>query len=418
MSVRLIRRLISLAFGITLAVPGCTRPETRVALGPQSLQPEVRIGLGVGLSSVVIGGGAGLAVLGPDSAIRAEVPPAAAVTITPQSGGLGLTGALSWSPAPGEALTFAPLGPDGFVRVGSKDYRGRVTVFAASNGLTVVNQLGLENYLAGVISAEMGRRDSNEIQALYAQAVISRTYAMRNRGRWNPIGFDFYATVADQAYGGVSAETPLGWQAVNGTGGMVVTWRGEPIDGFFFSTCGGRTAKGTEVFAAADRPYLNGIDDVDANGVAYCRISPRYQWRTEWSGEVLRDILRESIPASLGTSISSRAVIQSVQVAERSASDRVSRLTLSIDGQDLNAVGPAVRQVLRPSRGELLRSSIFTLSQSRASGRVVRLVAEGRGAGHGVGFCQWGAVGRARAGQSYAEILAAYFPDTELERIY
>jgi stage II sporulation protein D len=198
----------------------------------------------------------------------------------------------------------------------------------------------------------------------------------------------------------------------------VVTWQGEPNDGFFFSTCGGKTAKGTEVFAAADRPYLNGIDDVDANGVAWCRISPRFEWRAEWSGEALRDILRESVPASLGTSISSRAVIQSVQVAERSASDRVSRLTLSIDGQDLNAVGPAVRQVLRPSRGELLRSSIFTLNQSRASGRVVRLVAEGRGAGHGVGFCQWGAVGRARAGQSYAEILAAYFPDTELERIY
>jgi stage II sporulation protein D len=282
----------------------------------------------------------------------------------------------------------------------------------------VVNRLALESYLAGVVSAEMGRRDSTEVEAVMAQAVVSRTYATRNRGRWAVNGFDFYATVADQVYGGVSAETPLAWWAVTATAGQVIMYEGSAIDGFFFSTCGGQTAKGTEVFAGAERPYLVSISDTDASGQAFCRISPRYDWREEWSGEALRDIFRESIPSALGTTVSSRAVVQSVRVAERSPSGRVARLSLVIDGRELSAVGPAVRQVLRPARGEILRSSMFLLHETHGRGRVSRLVAEGHGAGHGVGMCQWGAVGRARAGQRYGEILAAYFPNTEIERLY
>lgn len=369
------------------------------------------------MASVTLGGGSALAV-SVAGAPRAEVAAGATLTATSAPGGIRFSGALSWNPAPGESLAFTPIDPGGFVKFGARDYRGSVILFAGRNGITAVNRLGLESYLAGVVSAEMGRRDSSEAQALMAQAVVSRTYAMRNRGRWSALGFDLYATVSDQVYGGVAAETPLAWRAVTGTAGQAVTYDGGPIDGFFFSTCGGRTARGTEVFTGADRPYLLSIEDTDAGGQAYCRISPRFDWRAEWSGEGLRDIFRESIPAALGTSIASRAVIQSVRVGERSPSGRVARLNLAIDGRELAATGSAVRQVLRPSRGELLRSSVFTLSDMTSRGSVTRLVAEGHGAGHGVGLCQWGAVGRARAGQLYGEILAAYFPNTELERLY
>jgi stage II sporulation protein D len=357
-------------------------------------------------------------VTGAGGVTRAEVPSGAAVTASAIENGFRFVGALSWSPAPGESLAFSPVDPGGFVRIGNREYRGAVVLFSGRNGITVVNRLGLESYLAGVVSAEMGRRDSTEEEAVMAQAVVSRTYAVRNRGRWHALGFDYYGTVADQVYGGVSAETPMAWQAVTATAGQVVTYGGSPIDGFFFSTCGGRTAKGTEVFAGAERPYLVSIQDTDASGLAYCRISPRFDWRNEWSGESLREVFRESVPAALGTTVGSRAVIQSVKVGELSPSGRVARLLLAIDGRELVAAGPAVRQVLRPARGELLRSSIFTLSETRAGGRLNRLVAEGHGAGHGVGLCQWGAVGRARVGQRFPEILAAYFPNTEIERLY
>ena len=338
--------------------------------------------------------------------------------MTSSGAGLRIAGALSWDPAPGETLAFAALDPSGFVRVGSQDYRGQVHAYAGRNGVTLVNQVGLESYLAGVVSAEMGRRDSADEQAVMAQAVISRTYATRNRGRWRTLGFDLYPTVVDQVYGGVSTETPLGWRTVTGTAGQIVAYQGEAIDGFFFSTCGGKTAEGTEVFANAARPYLVSIDDVDATGQAYCRISPRYDWRQEWSGEALRDILRESVAATLGRAVSARAVVQSIRIADLSPSGRVARLTIGIDGQQVEANGPAVRQVLRPARGELLRSSVFTLRETTVRGSIARLVVDGHGAGHGVGLCQWGAVGRARAGQTYREILAAYFPHTDLERLY
>jgi stage II sporulation protein D len=405
---------------LSLLLAGCTRPETNapVTIGPRSAEPEIRIGLGVGLPSVTLGGGSALAVTGAGGTARAEVPPGSTLTATSAGGAIRFSGALSWTPAPGESLAFSPIDPTGFVTLGPRTYRGTVILFAGQSGLTVVNRLGLESYLAGVVSAEMGRRDSAEEQALMAQAVVSRTYATKNRGRWNTLGFDLYATVSDQVYGGVSAETPLAWRAVTATAGQVVMYGGAPIDAFFFSTCGGRTARGTEVFSGADRPYLVSVEDADPSGAAYCRISPRFDWRNEWSGEGLRDILRESIPATLGTTVSSRAVLQSVRIGARSPSGRVARLTLAIDGRELSATGPAVRQVLRPARGELLRSSIFTLSETMSGGHLTRLVAEGHGAGHGVGLCQWGAVGRARAGQRYAEILAAYFPNTEIERQY
>ena len=80
--------------------------------------------------------------------------------------------------------------------------------------------------------------------------------------------------------------------------------------------------------------------------------------------------------------------------------------------------GPNVRQVLRPPSGDLLRSNDFSLTVTRVGRRVTRLVADGAGAGHGVGFCQWGAVGRSRAGQDYERILEAYYPGATLERPY
>jgi stage II sporulation protein D len=77
-----------------------------------------------------------------------------------------------------------------------------------------------------------------------------------------------------------------------------------------------------------------------------------------------------------------------------------------------------VREVLRPASGEILRSTAFSLRATSANGEVTHLSVEGSGAGHGVGFCQWGAIGRARAGRRYPEIIAAYYPGTNLERFY
>ena len=110
--------------------------------------------------------------------------------------------------------------------------------------------------------------------------------------------------------------------------------------------------------------------------------------------------------------------MRDLRVTGISASGRVSRLTIDLDRSSVNVDGPLIRQVLRPASGDLLRSSTFTLTATGAGRKVTHLVVDGAGAGHGVGFCQWGAVGRSRAGHDYQQILAAYYPGVTLEHLY
>jgi stage II sporulation protein D len=328
-----------------------------------------------------------------------------------------MTGAGGLTSSAFEALTLVPAG-DSPIWVNGKPYRGRAEVLRDRTGLTVVNRLPMESYLLGVVSAEMGRRSSSEQAALRAQAVVSRTYAFRNLRRWRAEGFDLYATVSDQAYGGVRAETPEGRAAVSETRGRILTYDGAPIEAFYYSTCGGRTADGLEVFRGASKPYLRSAADVAPHGTAYCSISPRYHWREEWSGSSLRAVLARYLPnpSRLSRNLDQLA---DIRVTRRTGSGRVDELVVSAGGSELRVNGQSnIRQVLRTPGGDLLRSTAFTLVVSGAGSNVSHLVAEGSGAGHGVGLCQWGAVGRARAGQGHEEILAAYYPGTRLERRY
>jgi stage II sporulation protein D (peptidoglycan lytic transglycosylase) len=317
-----------------------------------------------------------------------------------------------------EAMALASSDPSAPVRINGRTYHGLVEVLRGRVGVTVVNRLGIENYLQGVVSAEMGRRTSEEQAALRAQAVVSRTYALRNLGRWKSRGYDVSATVSDQVYGGLSFETPEGRAAVIETRGRVLTYNGAVIEAFFYSTCGGRTADGFEVFRGAARPYLRSIPDRAGNGSIYCSISPRYHWREEWSGEALRATLQRNLPAVAGGRSGPVARVSDIRVTRRTASGRVDQIAIALGGPEILVDGLGIREVLRSSSGELLRSNAFELTATGAGSGVTRLTVDGMGAGHGVGFCQWGAVGRARAGQGFEQILAAYFPGTRLERRY
>ena len=120
----------------------------------------------------------------------------------------------------------------------------------------------METYLVGVVSAEMGRRSPASRRRSARRRSSPGPSRCGTCGRWDAQGFDLYASVADQVYGGAASETPEGRAAVEATRGRILTYGGAPIDAFFYSTCGGRTADGTEVFRAADRPYLRSVPDV------------------------------------------------------------------------------------------------------------------------------------------------------------
>jgi len=404
---------------VAAVVFGCANPQpAALPAGPIPGEVNVQIGLMVGVPSVALGGDAALTVTEPDGRRLLDIPAGEVWRATITGGSIALT---TTAGVPVNSVTqalVAPADSTAPVRVNGRLYRGTLALLRDRTGLTVVNQVGLEAYLLGVVSGEMGRREPSEREALKAQAIVSRTYAVRNLGRWRADGFDLQPTVADQVYGGIGAETPEARDAVSETRGQIVAWQGQPIDAFFFSTCGGRTADGAEVFRGGDRPYLRSVPDIDPNGTAYCSISPRFRWNEEWTGDALRAVLRRSLPDALGFPASRVTGVRDVRITGRTPSGRVGQLTVVLDDDDVQVDGPRVRQVLRTTTGDILRSNTFNLTVSRSGRRLTRLVADGNGNGHGVGLCQWGAVGRARMGQDYRQILAAYYPGTELERLY
>jgi stage II sporulation protein D len=143
------------------------------------------------------------------------------------------------------------------VRYNGKAYRGRIEVFVNARGLlTVVNVVPLEEYLLGVVPAELGLP---QLEAQKAQAVAARTYAIANIGTYGRQGFDMVPTVWSQVYKGVSIETRMGTQAVRETRGIIATHGGKPIMAYYTSTCGGRTENSENVFDHAE-PYLRGVE--------------------------------------------------------------------------------------------------------------------------------------------------------------
>lgn len=384
-----------------------------------SIEPAIRVGLSLGESTLVIGGGAALLLTGGDGGGLTELSAGATAQVVEDGAGATVRARIGGVSTPATpALTIRPVDSTGFVRVGGREYRGNVVVTPTPTGLRAVNVVSIEAYVAGVVNAEMGRRPPEDSEAVSAQAVVSRTVAMRSLGRYRIRGYDLVSTIADQAYGGVPSETAMGWAAVRATRGEVLTAAGAVIEAFFHSTCGGRTEAVEEVFSGAPQPYLRSISDRDPAGQAYCSISPRFRWREEWTPETLGRTLSSNARLA-GIEAESAGRPADLQIGARSVSGRAAELILIAGGRAQAIRGQQIiRQVLRGTDGGWLRSTQFSLQATRTGGRIVRIVAEGGGNGHGVGMCQWGAVGRARAGFSYQAILGAYFPGTEIRRLY
>lgn len=153
------------------------------------------------------------------------------------------------------------------VRYNDRPYRGRIEVFANPRGhLTVVNELPLEDYVRGVVANELSPGGYPAIEALKAQAIAARTYALRNRGQFMSEGFDVLPTTRSQVYRGLVSENPLSTRAVDETRGLIATYNGEPINALYTSTCGGHTEDSENIFNEAV-PYLRGRECA-AEGIA------------------------------------------------------------------------------------------------------------------------------------------------------
>ena len=158
----------------------------------------------------------------------------------------------------GPRVLLIPLDPEP-VRVGDKAVRGEIVLRPGAAGIAAINVLNLEAYLRGVVPAEMGPRTFPLIEALKAQAVAARTYAVAHLGDHAAEGYDLCDSPACQAYEGVGVEQPLTDRAVQETAGEIVTYRGQPIDAMYQSTCGGHTEDAGALFPGRAEPYLKGV---------------------------------------------------------------------------------------------------------------------------------------------------------------
>jgi stage II sporulation protein D len=305
-----------------------------------------------------------------------------------------------------------------FVQYNGKRYRGEVWFVPSDSGVIVVNRLPVEDYLRGVVPLELGTRSPADRAALEAQSIAARSYAyIRVPGPGAPEltgGWHMLATVQNQVYGGVEVEHPIVNQAIDATTGLVLRYAGQTVDAPYFSSCGGRSATPREAWRdAKEEPYLHVDDDTDpTTGRPYCDISPRNHWVEELSEQQISDAVRRALEAQGATRPQAPAV-RAVEVTQRTASGRVATLVFRTDRGDVSVGARDVRYVLRDVRGAMLSSTYFSIErESRGGTRVTGVTLRGNGNGHGVGMCQWGAMGRARAGQDARTILRHYYPGT------
>jgi stage II sporulation protein D len=256
----------------------------------------------------------------------------------------GTSGAMFSSSAP---VVFASDDEkDAPVRFNDRPYRGRIEVFTNLRGsLTVVNELGLEDYVRGVVANELSPGGYPAIEALKAQAVAARTYALKNRGQFMAQGFDLLPTTRSQVYRGLTSEQPLSTRAVDETRGIIATFAGEPINALYTSTCGGRTEDSENIFNDAV-PYLRGRECA-ADHASF----DRFVIRTTRTPAELRDdehvaLVRDvSLLLTQNFSTLQERVSDSWLAAEASVSEvrnwianvaRIARQTMPAAGDDVN----------------------------------------------------------------------------------
>ncbi len=306
----------------------------------------------------------------------------------------------------------------GDVRVAGREYRGAVAWVATDSGVLAVNHVPLEDYLRGVVPLEIGERSPGERAAVQAQAIAARSYTVtrllqaRNGGGRSP-DFELVASVGDQVYGGRSAERPLTDEAVAATSGLVLRIGTRVVNAPFYSTCGGETAAAEEVWRTAGESHLRRVSDrIPGTERFYCDIAPRFAWTRAWTSAELDAVVRRYLAGYVSVGAGGPGKVTDLVVEDRTPSGRVGTLIIRTDRGSYRVRGNDSRSVLRSNGGELLNSSYFSVTTERNDGRLVRAVIRGNGYGHGVGMCQWGAIGRARAGQDVRSILRTYYPGT------
>ena len=302
-------------------------------------------------------------------------------------------------------VRFSPI--RGFVHLNGRAYRGEIVVKNVGGDIYVINEVKMEDYLKGVVPLEMGYLREDLIEALKAQAVAARTYAVAHIRRNMP--YDMVPTVEDQVYGGVRVESPLTNRAVEETRGVVAVYRGKPIDAKYHSTCGGRTEDNENVWNGKPVPYLRSVRD-SKRGKPFCRFSPHFNWVRVYSKEEFFSLIRKNLSEIIGED---PGRVRWVRIRKRTRSGRIKEVEVATAKKRYRIDKDRARRLFRdPKRGSL-KSTLFHI-ETRGN----KIYIKGRGFGHGVGMCQFGAMEMAREGYSYKQILKHYYRGIRLKKMW
>ncbi len=266
----------------------------------------------------------------------------------------------------------------------SKKFRNAIDVKQDAGKLKLIHALPMESYITGVISSELP--SSWPLEVLKAQAIAARTYAIWQMYKKEHLE----STVMDQVYHGAQREHKLAKQAVLETAGQVLTYESKPAHAYFHAACGGHTASSDEVFGS-NEPYLQGV------ACSYCRGAPTYKWSYE--------LARSELDKKLG------AKIKNLESFGETDSGRVKNFRFKSQPQLGDMKATDFRKILGYNN---FRSTLVTQHSLGAH----QAEFAGRGHGHGVGMCQWGALGMAKLGKTAEQILSHYYPGTEIRKFY
>jgi stage II sporulation protein D len=212
----------------------------------------------------------------------------------------------------------------------------------------------------------------------------------------------------------VDVETPVATRAIASTRGLVLRYGGRAVNAPYSSSCGGQTAEASEVWRSADEPYLKRVSDrIAGSDRFYCDIGPRFTWTKTFDEPDLVQTINRYLSTVTTVPGGTPGRPKSIAVVSRTPSGRAGELRIITDRGTFTVRGNDMRYLLRGAGGEILSSTYFSVDSTRErDGYLTRLMLHGGGYGHGIGMCQWGAIGRARAGQDFRAILATYYPGT------
>lgn len=277
--------------------------------------------------------------------------------------------------------------------INGRFFNGDINLIKKDNGsLLVINRIDLEDYVKGILYHESSHYWP--LEALQAQAVVSRTYALYQMQENKLKDFDATSDIYSQVYGGKTSERFRTNEAVDNTRGQVITYDNKIIPAYFHATCGGHTEDASLLWNI-DIPALKGVICV------FCKDSPHFKWHHTLSlGEIEKKL------SDGGYNIKN---IQAINILGKDKSGRITDLNIMALEKNIKISAKDFRNIIGPN---LIRSTNFQLNLVDHDA-----VFQGLGWGHGVGLCQWGAYFMAKQGYSYKNILKYYYPGTNVSSI-